>query len=126
MNELQARSDLAFPVFPQAPTFLQPSEGTLHHPSLWNDGKRVQFAAFGHLHARSQKIFNRIGKRRVGVAAIDQNIDHCRQIFLVSIKHCPCARAIRHPGGYHVNGMWQALRIDGDMALVPETFLPAS
>ena len=35
---------LAFVVFPQAPTFLQPSEGTLHHPPLWNDGKRVPMA----------------------------------------------------------------------------------
>ena len=50
MDELQAGVEVTFAVFPQPPILLQPRKAALNHPTLGDDGKLVQLAAFGYLH----------------------------------------------------------------------------
>lgn len=50
MNELQAGMEFTLAVFPQPSILLQPGKTALHHPTLGDNGRGMQFTALGNLY----------------------------------------------------------------------------
>ncbi len=49
-------------------------QGALDDPSLGHDGEGVELVALGDVHGCAELVLDRVGKRPVGVAAIDEHI----------------------------------------------------
>lgn len=105
MNELQAGVELSLAVFPESSAFLQPSERAFDHPSLRDDGKRVQIIAFGDLYRGADATLDRFGKGSADIAAIRQNTVHPVQICLASIHCLQSPLAIGNFRRSHRNGV---------------------
>ena len=123
MNELQAGIELALAVLPESSAFLQPGERTFDHPSLRDDGKRVQIIAFGDLHSGTDGTLDRFGKRLTDIAAIGQDTLHPVQICVASIHRLQSALAIGNVRRGHRNGVRQPLRAHRNMPLDPRDLL---
>ena len=126
MNKLQAGIEFPFAVLPQAPTFLQPSKGSFHHPSFGQHHKGMQFIALDHLNGGFQALLYTIGERLPGVAAIDQHAFNSLQIRRQ--RSITCKAPLRSVTSAVVTATaWGKPCVSTAICrLMPETFLPAS
>jgi len=123
VDELQAGIEFSFAVLPEPSALFQPSEESFNHPAFGQDDKSVQFIALDHLNRGLQPLHHAVGKRLAGVAAIDQNAFHSRQIRFAAVDRMQGPTAIRHFGGGNRNGVGQPLRIHPDVPFDPGDLL---
>jgi hypothetical protein len=77
----------------------------------------MQLIALSHLYRSPQLVVDGCCKRLAGIATIDQNARDLRQASGAACDRFECARSISHLGGGHLNGMWQAEHVHGNMTL---------
>ena len=118
MDKLQAGIEFTLAVFQQTPIRLQPGKAALNNPAFGHDLEGMQLTPLGNLHCDgpSQDFSHLFGKRFSGITAVTQQTLHVLQVRFAARQRLQCAFAIGYLRCCHRNGMWQALRIDRDMA----------
>lgn len=75
----------------------------------------VQFAAPYYLDGSSQNVLDALGKGPPGVAGVNQNVGHSRQITAPLFSHSQCSGSVSDVSGCYVHGMGQAVAIHGNV-----------
>lgn len=74
----------------------------------------------------AEQFFNGMDKRLADIPTIGQDAPNGLQVGRAAAQGEQCPLAVRHPSRRDGDRVWQALGIDGNVALDPRTFLPAS
>ena len=124
LHECDSDASVAFVVASKTPVAADPSQCTFHDPALWQHDEASNIAALHDLERPITGAGDESTHLRPGVTTIGNDTLDEGETPPSLPQQCFGAVTVLDIGGVDVDVQQQALRVDEDMALATEDFLP--